>query len=132
MGIIGLGPMGAGLTFNFADNGYTSVVFDPWPEARAAFADKFAAELDQRVQVTNSLEAFVAALPKPRRILLMVKAGEPVDALLNALYPLLAKGDLVCDGGNAHPRDTDRRSADAESRGFGFFGLGISGGEEGA
>lgn len=132
MGIIGLGPMGAGLTFNFADNGYTAVVFDPWPESRKTFADKFVAEIDHRVQVTDSLEAFVSELPTPRRILLMVKAGEPVDDLLDALYPLLAKGDLVCDGGNAHPRDTDRRGREAEQRGFGFFGLGISGGEEGA
>lgn len=132
MGIIGLGPMGAGLTFNFAENGYTSVVFDPWTESRTAFADKFANEIDNRVQLTDSLEAFVSVLPTPRRILLMVKAGEPVDALLEALYPLLAKGDLVCDGGNAHPRDTDRRGREAEQRGFGFFGLGISGGEEGA
>ncbi len=132
MGVIGLGPMGAGLTFNFADKGYLSVVFDPWPEARTRFAEKFADELDERVQITESLAAFVAALPAPRRILLMVKAGEPVDALLVELYPLLSPGDLVCDGGNAHPRDTDRRSRDAENRNLGFFGLGISGGELGA
>ncbi len=132
MGVIGLGPMGAGLAFNFADNDYTSVVFDPWPEARQAFAEKFAGELDGRVVLTQTLDDFITALPTPRRILLMVKAGEPVDALLGQLYPLLTEGDLVCDGGNAHPRDTDRRSADAEQQGFGFFGLGISGGEEGA
>ena len=132
MGVIGLGPMGAGLTFNFVDNGYTSVVFDPWPDARKAFADKFSDDLDARVILTDSLQSFVVSLPAPRRILLMVKAGEPVDALLEALYPMLSKGDLVCDGGNAHPRDTDRRSQDAEGHGFGFFGLGISGGEEGA
>lgn len=132
MGVIGLGPMGAGLTLNFADNGYQSVAFDPWPEARAAFSEKYAAELDERVTVTENLQDFIAALPAPRRILLMVKAGQPVDDLLAALYPLLDKGDLVCDGGNAHPRDTDRRSLEAEKQGFGFFGLGISGGEEGA
>ncbi len=132
MGVIGLGPMGAGLSFNFADNGYTSIVFDPWPESREKFASKFASEMGERVRMSETIEDFVAALPKPRRILLMVKAGEPVDALLAQLYPLLDVGDLVCDGGNAHPRDTDRRSIEAEERGFGFFGLGISGGEEGA
>jgi 6-phosphogluconate dehydrogenase len=132
MGVIGLGPMGVGLTFNFADNGYTTVVFDPWTDARTTFADKFIDEIDDRVVLVENLESFVESLPTPRRILLMVKAGDPVDVLLEALYPMLSKGDLVCDGGNAHPRDTDRRSLDAEKRGFGFFGLGISGGEEGA
>lgn len=132
MGVIGLGPMGAGLTFNFADKGYTSIVYDPWPQSRENFASKFADQLDERVQLIETIEDFIEALPRPRRILLMVKAGDPVDALLDQLYPLLNKGDLVCDGGNAHPRDTDRRSRDAENRGFGFFGLGISGGEEGA
>ena len=132
MGVIGLGPMGAGLTLNFADNGYTSVVYDPWLESREKFAAKFAQELAGRVHIAETIEDFVEALPQPRRILLMVKAGEPVDALLSQLYPLLNKGDLVCDGGNAHPRDTDRRSREAEKQGFGFFGLGISGGEEGA
>lgn len=135
MGVIGLGPMGAGLALNFADNGYTSVVFDPWSKSREAFTKKFEneiAEIDQRVLLTETLQEFVSSLPEPRRILLMVKAGEPVDDLLAALYPLLSKGDLVCDGGNAHPRDTDRRSLEAEELGFGFFGLGISGGEQGA
>ena len=106
MGVIGLGPMGVGLTFNFADNGYTTVVFDPWMVARTTFADKFIDEIDDRVVLVENLESFVESLPTPRRILLMVKAGDPVDVLLEALYPMLSKGDLVCDGGNAHPRDT--------------------------
>jgi 6-phosphogluconate dehydrogenase len=132
VGVLGLGPMGAGLTFNFADKGYTCIVFDPWPEARKAFANKIPNDLDGRVFLKDNLNQFIGSLPPPRRILVMVKAGDPVDCLLDELYPMMLEGDLVCDGGNAHPRDTDRRSLDAKKRGFGFFGLGISGGEQGA
>ena len=77
-------------------------------------------------------EEFVGLLQRPRRILVMVKAGKPVDYVLDDLKPLLDKGDLVIDGGNSLYTDTERRAKDMEQHGLGFFGCGVSGGEEGA
>jgi 6-phosphogluconate dehydrogenase len=80
----------------------------------------------------TTLEEFVASLERPRRILIMVKAGSAVDAVIDSLVPLLERGDLIMDGGNSHFRDTERRSKALETQGFNFMGVGISGGEEGA
>jgi 6-phosphogluconate dehydrogenase len=81
---------------------------------------------------TESIQEFVAALAQPRKIMIMVKAGDPVDAVINELIPLLDQGDIVIDGGNSHYEDTRRREADLRERGLHFVGAGVSGGEEGA
>src|SRR6185369_11016014 len=81
---------------------------------------------------TKSLPDFIAALEKPRRILMMIKAGDPVDQMLQKLAPLLSPGDIVIDGGNSFFKDTQRREAEWRAKGLNFFGMGVSGGEEGA
>ena len=80
----------------------------------------------------KTLEEFVASLERPRKILIMVKAGKPVDVVIDGLLPLLEPGDLIMDGGNSYYRDTDRRSQELTAKGFNFMGVGVSGGEEGA
>src|SRR5690606_7526363 len=81
---------------------------------------------------TSSMEEFVAAIERPRRIIILVKAGAPVDAVIAALVPLLDPGDIIIDGGNSLYTDTERRSAEVAAQGFNFVGMGVSGGEEGA
>src|SRR6185369_14073153 len=81
---------------------------------------------------TKSLQEFVNALESPRRILMMIKAGDPVDQMLAKLAPLLSPGDIVIDGGNSFFKDTQRREAEWRAKGLNFFGMGVSGGEEGA
>jgi 6-phosphogluconate dehydrogenase len=120
IGIYGLGVMGRNLAVNLGGHRYGVVRYDPWPEARVGVA----AAADEA--------AFVASLATPRAILLMVKAGEPVDAAIARLLPLLGPGDLVIDGGNSHYRDSLRRAATLAEHGLEFLGLGVSGGEEGA
>lgn len=128
MGVVGLGVMGRNLALNMADRGADVVATDAWAEVRQSAAADFAG----RVRVVDDLAGLVAALPQPRRILIMVKAGAPVDAVIDALSELLAPGDLLIDGGNSHYPDTIRRDAALAARGLEFMGLGISGGEEGA
>jgi 6-phosphogluconate dehydrogenase len=123
-GLIGLGVMGRNLALNFRDAGHDVSVWDPWPQARNWQADG--------VDVCASLDALVAALPAPRVILLMVKAGEPVFDLAAQLDSLLDAGDIVIDGGNAHFADTEATFRMLHDRGIHFAGLGVSGGAEGA
>ena len=132
MGLVGLGVMGRNLALNMADHGAAVVAHDPWPEARAAFATALDEAPDARVSVAETVADMVAALPRPRAVLIMVKAGDPVDAVLESLLPLLEAGDTVIDGGNAHYRDTQRRETALRGRGLAFIGLGVSGGEAGA
>jgi len=124
VGLIGLGVMGRNLALNFRDAGHEVCAWDPWPEARNWQAD--------RVTVCDALQALVGALPTPRVILLMVKAGEPVRQLAVQLADLLEPGDVVIDGGNAHFADTMANAALLQGRGIHFAGLGVSGGAEGA
>lgn len=124
IGIWGLGVMGRNLAQNLAGHGYSVVLYDPWKAAREAAAGALA--------VAETAAAFAAALSAPRSVLLMVKAGAPVDAAIAELLPLLRPGDLVMDGGNSHYRDSARRAADLAARGIQFLDLGISGGEVGA
>ena len=128
MGVVGLGVMGRNLALNMADRGAEVVTTDAWEPVRQSAAAAFAG----RVRVVDDLAGLVAALPQPRRILIMVKAGDPVDAVIDSLAGLLAPGDLLIDGGNSHFPDTIRREAALTARGLEFIGLGISGGEEGA
>jgi len=129
LGVVGMGVMGKNLALNAESKGFSAAGFDIDPEK----TKKVAAEVaGKEITVTNSLRDFVAALEKPRRILLMVPAGKAVDAILNDLKPHLEKEDIVIDGGNSYFKDTERRAAELEQSGLRFFGMGVSGGEEGA
>ncbi len=133
IGMIGLAVMGENLALNIARNGFPIAVFN----RDTTKVDKFlarAASFDDSDKVigTYSLETFVAALERPRKIILLVKAGDPVDAVLGQLKPLLKKGDIVIDGGNSFFRDTQRREKEMKASGIRYIGSGVSGGESGA
>ncbi len=131
IGIIGMGTMGAALALNVADNGFSVAVHNRTPaRTEAMIAD--AGPLAERLAPAMSLEALVEALDRPRMVLLMVPAGQPVDDQIAALLPLLDDGDLIIDGGNSVFHDTKRRAATVEAAGKLFMGLGVSGGEDGA
>ncbi len=129
-GVIGLAVMGENLALNVERNGFPIAVYN----RSADKTDTFMAERAQgkQVKATYSLEEFVAALERPRRILIMVKAGAPVDAVIQQLRPLLDDDDMIIDGGNSLYTDTERRVKELESTGLRFIGMGVSGGEEGA
>lgn len=130
VGVIGLAVMGANLALNIARNGFAPVVFN----RTTAVTEEFLAgrAKDTGIVGTSTIEEFVSSLERPRRIVLMVKAGAPVDTVLGELADLLEPGDIVIDGGNSLFTDTERRSRETESQGFHFIGMGVSGGEEGA
>ena len=130
IGLIGLGVMGQNLALNIADHGFTVTVHNRNAERTRAFVDGPAAGPSIRGAAT--IAELVEALALPRRILLMVKAGGPVDEVLAELVPRLAPGDVVIDGGNSHFADTTRRVAELARSGIHFVGAGISGGEAGA
>jgi 6-phosphogluconate dehydrogenase len=130
IGLIGLAVMGENLVLNMESKGFTVAVFNRTAEV----TDKFAAgkAKGKNIQPTRTMEEFVGALKSPRKAMIMVKAGGPVDAVINQLVPLLEKGDVIIDGGNSLFTDTQRRCKDLEARGLHFVGCGVSGGEEGA
>ena len=131
IGLIGLAVMGQNLVLNMADNGYKVAVFN----RTTATMEKFAATEEARTKGVvgcATLEDLVKSLKSPRCILIMVKAGGPVDAQIDGLVPLLDKGDIIIDGGNSHYPDTIRRVKELAEKGILFLGAGISGGEEGA
>jgi 6-phosphogluconate dehydrogenase len=128
-GVIGLGVMGRNLALNMARNGFAVAGYDIEAQKRKAARDLFAGKA---MVVADSADAFLAELERPRRILMMVPAGRPVDAVLGDLRAKLAKGDLLVDGGNSFFQDTRRRLADLAPTGILFSGTGVSGGEEGA
>ncbi|WP_022706446.1 NADP-dependent phosphogluconate dehydrogenase [Paracoccus zeaxanthinifaciens] len=129
IGLIGLGTMGAALALNIAEKGFPIAVWNRTAAVTQKFHDT-AGDLASRVIPTETLEQLVAQITPPRAIILMVPAGEAVDAQLEALKPLLDADDLVIDAGNADFHDTNRR--DAAELPFRFLGMGVSGGEEGA
>lgn len=129
-GVIGLAVMGENIALNVERNGYPIAVYNRSADKTEKFMATRAADKD--VKAAYSLEEFVEALESPRKILVMVKAGGPVDAVIGQLKPLLAKGDMIIDGGNSLYEDTERRTKDLEASGLGFVGMGVSGGEEGA
>jgi 6-phosphogluconate dehydrogenase len=129
-GLIGLGVMGENLVLNAERNGFSSVVWNRTFAKTQEFLSGRAAGRD--IIGAETLPEFVAALERPRRILMMVKAGEPVDAMIATLAPLLEEGDLLIDGGNSLYTDTERRVKELESRSFGYIGMGVSGGAKGA
>ncbi len=129
-GVIGLAVMGENIALNVERNGFPIAVYNRSREK----TDKFMAERAQgrNVKAAFTLEDFVAALERPRKILVMVQAGKPVDAVIGQLKPLLNEGDIIIDGGNSWFEDTERRTQELEPTGLRYLGMGVSGGEEGA
>ncbi len=152
IGIVGLGTMGRNLALNFADRGFRVAGYDrdagkvrlleteaarpeaeARPEAQGAEAQGAGGGAARaQVEARATPEEFVAALKRPRAVLLLVPAGNPVDSAIRDLTPLLEAGDLLIDAGNSHFTDTDRRSEALSAKGIRYLGVGISGGEEGA
>lgn len=131
IGLVGLGTMGAALALNIAEKGFPVAVHNRTTSVIGTFLAA-AGPLGPRLTGCETVEALVAALQLPRVLLIMVNAGAPVDAVIASLVPHLAPGDLLIDGGNADFNDTRRREADLAAKGIRFFGMGVSGGEEGA
>jgi 6-phosphogluconate dehydrogenase len=140
IGLIGLAVMGQNLVLNMANHGFSVGVYN----RTTATTDEFVASLKtepadkvhpgtvDRIRGYHKLKDFVASLKAPRRVMIMVKAGGPVDAVIEQLKPLMSPGDIFIDGGNSDFRDTNRRHEDLKQAGFRFIGTGVSGGEEGA
>ncbi|MGH9355323.1 MAG: NADP-dependent phosphogluconate dehydrogenase [Terriglobia bacterium] len=129
LGVIGLGVMGSNLALNAESKGFSAAGFDVSADKVKQFESS---ARGKKLVAAHSLKEFVAALETPRRILMMVPAGAPVDSVLRDLRPLLSQEDIVIDGGNSYFKDTERRAKELDSTGLRFFGMGVSGGEEGA
>jgi len=129
-GMIGLGVMGSNLLFNMADHGFAVIGYDKNPDKTKLFESS--APKNTVVKGVNTLKEMVAALKTPRKMMMLVPAGSPVDTVIAEVTPLLQKGDIIIDGGNSHYTDTLRRINELKDKGFHFMGIGISGGEEGA
>ncbi|MGB5565148.1 MAG: NAD(P)-binding domain-containing protein, partial [Acidimicrobiia bacterium] len=130
LGLIGLAVMGRNLSLNIADNGYSVAVYNRSAERTDEFVAGEAAGAP--ILGVHTLEELVQTLAQPRIVMLMIKAGEPVDAQIDALVPLLEAGDIIIDGGNSQFTDTERRTAELADVGIHFIGMGVSGGEKGA
>ncbi|WP_269612691.1 NADP-dependent phosphogluconate dehydrogenase [Prochlorococcus marinus] len=129
-GLIGLGVMGENLVLNAERNGFSSVVFNRTYKKTEEFL--LGRGLNKSIQGAEDLQEFVSKLERPRRVLMMVKAGAATDAVINQISPYLEEGDLLIDGGNAQFMDTERRVKELESKSFGYIGMGVSGGAKGA
>ncbi|CAN7685642.1 NADP-dependent phosphogluconate dehydrogenase [Caballeronia sp. dw_19] len=129
IGVVGLAVMGRNLALNIESRGHAVSVYN---RSREKTDELIAEHPDKKLVPSYTLEEFVESLEKPRRILLMVKAGQGTDATIDSLRPLLDKGDILIDGGNTHFTDTIRRNTDLAKSGLHFIGTGVSGGEEGA
>jgi len=130
IGLIGLAVMGQNLVLNMADHGYTVAVFNRTTSKVDEFLQGPAK--GKKILGAHDLKEFVSLLKRPRRVMLMVKAGDPVDEFINTLMPILEPGDIIIDGGNSHFPDSQRRYEELKAKGLLFIGTGISGGEEGA
>ncbi|HMF73714.1 MAG TPA: NADP-dependent phosphogluconate dehydrogenase, partial [Flavitalea sp.] len=129
-GMIGLGVMGQNFLYNLADHNFKVTGFDKDVKKTAALES--AATPGTAVKGVNSLEEMVASLSKPRKLMLLVPAGKPVDDVIESLKPLVEPGDIIIDGGNSHYTDTLRRVNYLHETGIHFMGMGVSGGEQGA
>ncbi|MFP5245928.1 MAG: NAD(P)-binding domain-containing protein, partial [Thermoanaerobaculia bacterium] len=128
-GMVGLGVMGSNLALNIEEHGFSVAIWNREPENTRRFCE---ANQGKKFKATTTLEEFVAALERPRRIMMMIKAGAPVDEMLGKLLPLLEPGDVVIDGGNSWFKDTQARAKRLLDAKLHFVGSGVSGGEEGA
>ena len=131
IGLIGLAVMGQNLVLNMNDHGYTVAVYNRTTSKVDSFLENAAAGRETIIG-TRSVKEFIAALERPRKIMLLVKAGEVVDKFIETLLPHLEEGDLIIDGGNSHFPDTRRRTEYLKEKGILYIGTGVSGGEEGA
>ena len=129
IGVIGMAVMGRNLALNIESRGFSVSIYN---RSRDKTEEVIAEHSDKRLVPYYSIEDFVNSLEKPRRILIMVQAGKGTDAVIDELRPLLDKGDIIIDGGNAYFEDTIRRNKMLSDEGFNFIGTGVSGGEEGA
>ncbi len=130
IGLIGLAVMGENLALNMESKGFSVAVFN----RTTAVTEKFAATRGKgkKITPTSTIEEFIGALKRPRKAMMMIKAGKPVDQVISEVVPLLEKGDVLIDGGNSLFTDTQRRFHDLEGKGIHYIGCGVSGGEEGA
>jgi 6-phosphogluconate dehydrogenase len=133
-GIIGLGVMGRSLAMNMLDKGHSLSVYNRMAKGEEHLVSDFLEKNSQNksLQGFTELGQFIQSLERPRKVLMMVKAGKPVDALVEAILPQLEPGDIIIDGGNSHFQDTLQRQQHCEAEGVYFVGMGVSGGEEGA
>ena len=129
-GMIGLGVMGSNLLLNMADHGFAVIGYDKNPDKTKLF--EASASKNTIVKGVNTLKEMIDALKVPRKIMMLVPAGKPVDSVIGDLVPVLQQGDIIIDGGNSHYTDTLKRILELKNKGFHFMGIGISGGEEGA
>jgi 6-phosphogluconate dehydrogenase len=132
IGMVGLGVMGQNLALNIDEKGFSCAGWDAWPEPVDKFIAKGKNEGAKNVHGYKELKDMVASLRRPRRIILLVKAGEVVDKTIAGLLPLLDKDDMIVDAGNEYFHNTERRAKELAPKGIRFFGMGVSGGEEGA
>src|SRR5664279_2474718 len=130
IGLIGLAVMGENLVLNMESKGFRVSVFNRSTQKVDDFLSGRAK--GKNIIGTHSIEELVGSLERPRKVMLMIKAGDAVDEMINTLIPLLSPGDIIIDGGNTHYPDTNRRTAFVESKGLLYIGTGVSGGEEGA
>jgi 6-phosphogluconate dehydrogenase len=128
-GMIGLGTMGRNLALNIEEHGFPTVVWNLETDWMESFLRE---HQGKRFTGARTLEEFVDALDPPRRIMMMVPAGRPVDEMIAKLAPMIEAGDILIDGGNSHFEDTRRREAALREKNLNFVGCGVSGGEEGA
>src|SRR5579875_1189772 len=129
-GMIGLGVMGSNLLLNMAGHNFHVIGFDRDVQKGKALEDN--ADDKDKVRGVSTMEEMVNGLKKPRKMMMLVPAGKPVDDVIESLLPLLDKGDVVIDGGNSHYIDTLKRLKYLEPKGINFMGMGVSGGEHGA
>ena len=130
IGLVGLAVMGENLVMNMESKGFNVAVYNRTTQKVKDFVEGRAA--GKNIVGCYSIEELVANLEKPRKVFMMVKAGQAVDQLIDQLIPYLEEGDILIDGGNSHFPDTIRRTAYVESKGLLYVGCGVSGGEEGA
>jgi 6-phosphogluconate dehydrogenase len=130
IGLIGLAVMGENLVLNMESKGFSVAVFNRTTDVTEKFAAGKAR--GKNIQPARTIEEFVSALSRPRKAMIMVKAGKPVDAVIAQLLPLMEAGDVIIDGGNSLFTDTERRCKEVEAKGLHYVGCGVSGGEEGA
>lgn len=131
IGLIGLAVMGKNLVLNMIDHGFSVSVYNRSPDKTRTFLQEYVGE-PGLLRGFETLQEFVDSLERPRKVLLMIQAGNPVDQMIEALLPLLEEGDIIIDGGNSYFKDSERRCEALEKKGILFIGMGISGGEEGA
>jgi 6-phosphogluconate dehydrogenase len=130
IGLIGLGVMGRNFVLNMADHGFSVAAYNRTTEKTKDFMDNEVG--DRPIKAGYDLKEFIGLLKKPRAVIMLVAAGDPVDAVIKELLPLMEPGDLIIDGGNSHFTDTNRRVKFLAGQDMHFFGMGISGGEAGA